>query len=409
MPAPRRFYIVDDNLAVATTAKVLLEQAGHEATICTSSPEALQDIPRQRPDCVLLDIMLPELDGLELCRRLRTMETLQDLKIVMFSSKAFEYDHQRAFEMGADGYIQKPIKADTFLAQINTVMLDDITMQFWGVRGTMPRPGKDANKYGGNTSCVSLTFPRGQFFIFDAGSGIKQLGDHLLAAGTQRISGKLFISHPHWDHINTIPFFAPLYIRGNEFEILGASQGNISISDQVKAQMEGVYFPVTIREFGAHVYFRDLQEDTYDVDGIQVQTMLLSHPGNCLGYRVHYRGRSICYITDNELFLPASDFYSDEYVERLTTFIAGTDVLITDTAYTDDQYVSKVGWGHSCLSQVVNLADRAKVKTLYLFHHDPSQDDDAIDKKLAVACAMLAERGSPVTCVAPTENQLVRV
>lgn len=394
---------------MATTAKALLERAGHEATICTSSREALDDIPRQKPDCVLLDIMLPELDGLELCRRLRQMEGLKDLKIIMFSIKAFDYDRQQARDMGADGYLLKSIKADTFLKQINTVMLDKVDLQFWGVRGTLPRPGKDSNKYGGNTSCVTLTFPRGQFFIFDAGSGIKRLGDHLIAEGPERITGKIFITHPHWDHINTIPFFAPLFVRGNEFEILGASHGSISIRDQVVAQMEGVYFPITIREFGAHVYFRDLQEGTYEVDGIRVQTMLLSHPGYCLGYRVNYGGRSICYITDNELFLPTSDFHSEEYVERLTTFIAGTNALVIDSTYMDEEYPSKVGWGHSCLSQVIDLADRAKVKTLYLFHHDPSHNDYAIDHKWSVACAMLAERGSAVVCVAPTEGDLVQI
>jgi phosphoribosyl 1,2-cyclic phosphodiesterase len=404
-----RFYIVDDNLAVASTAKVLIERAGYQATVCTSSQQALQDIPVQKPDCVLLDIMLPELDGLELCRRFRKMPELSDLKILIFSSKAFEFDRQQALDMGADGYILKPIKADTFLDQINKVVRDHVEVRFWGVRGTLPRPGQDAIRYGGNTSCVSLSFPRGEFFIFDAGTGIKRLGDALLAAGVKRIKGKIFISHPHWDHINTIPFFTPLYIPGNDFEILGASHGSLSIREQVSAQMQGVYFPITMREFGAHVYFRDLQEGTYDVDGIEVKTMLLSHPGHCLGYRVNYRDRSICYITDNELFLPSSEFYSEEYVERLSQFVARTDALIADATYTDGEYANRVGWGHSCISRVVDFADRAHVKTLYLFHHDPNQDDDAIDKKLATARDMLAKQESQVMCVAPAEGEWVQV
>ena len=404
-----RFYIVDDNLAVASTAKVLIERAGYQATVCTSSLQALQDIPVQKPDCVLLDIMLPDLDGLELCRRLRKMPELPDLKILIFSSKVFEFDRQQALDMGADGYILKPIKADTFLDQINKVVRDNVEVRFWGVRGTLPRPGQDAIRYGGNTSCVTLTFPRGQLFIFDAGTGIKRLGDALLAAGAKRIKGKIFISHPHWDHINTIPFFTPLYIPGNDFEILGASHGSLSIREQVSAQMQGVYFPITMREFGAHVYFRDLQEGTYDIDGIEVKTMLLSHPGHCLGYRVNYRNRSICYITDNELFLPSSEFYSEEYVERLSQFVARTDTLIADATYTDGEYANRVGWGHSCVSRVVDLADRANAKTLYLFHHDPNQDDDAIDKKLATARDMLAKQESQATCVAPAEGEWVQV
>jgi phosphoribosyl 1,2-cyclic phosphodiesterase len=164
-----------------------------------------------------------------------------------------------------------------------------------------------------------------------------------------------------------------------------------------------------MREFGAHVYFRDLQEGTYDIDGIEVKTMLLSHPGHCLGYRVNYRNRSICYITDNELFLPSSEFYSEEYVERLSQFVARTDTLIADATYTDGEYANRVGWGHSCVSRVVDLADRANAKTLYLFHHDPNQDDDAIDKKLATARDMLAKQESQATCVAPAEGEWVQV
>jgi CheY-like chemotaxis protein len=409
MKAPLRFYIVDDNEAVASTARMILEHAGHEVATCTSSRDALQTIPRWRPDCVLLDLMMPELDGLELCRKLRETPGLEELKIIICSGKAFTYDRQRALDVGADGYIVKPLRLDTFIAQVNKVIRDEVEVRFWGVRGTLPRAGAGSVRYGGNTSCVSLMFPRGQYVIFDAGTGIKWLGDHLLASGDKRLTGKLFLSHPHWDHINAIPFFKPLYIPGNDFEILGPSQGELSIRQQVAAQMEGVYFPITMREFGANVYFRDLQVGTYNIGRVQVQTMLLSHPGYCLGYRLHYHNRSLCYVTDNELFLPGSDFYAQEYAERLLDFVAGTDLLITDATYTDEEYPARVGWGHSCVSQVVELAARANVKTLYLFHHDPGQDDEAIDRKLATAQELLAKRAAHITCYAPAEGQLVTV
>ena len=119
--------------------------------------------------------------------------------------------------------------------------------------------------------------------------------------------------------------------------------------------------------------------------GVSVKTMLLSHPGNCLGYRIEYHGRSICYVIDNELYLPESPFYNRAYVEKLADFVRDADILITDTTYTDQEYESKVGWGHSCVSQVIDLADRANVKALHLFHHDPDQYDDDIDDKLEVA------------------------
>ncbi len=409
MENPKRVFIVDDYASIAVVAKTLLENAGHEATIFTSSTEALSEILSQKPDCVLLDIMMPGMDGLELCRQIRKVLSPSELKIIICSSKSFDYDRVQAQEAGADGYIQKPIEHETFIDQINAVTSDDVTVRFWGARGTLPRPGRDTNKYGGNTMCVTMSFPQGQFFIFDAGSGLKYLGDDLLAQGRKRITGRLFISHPHWDHISTIPFFAPLYVPGNEFQIIGVAQGGTSISDQVKAQMGGIYFPITIREFGAHVHFLDLHEGTYEVDRIEVQTMLLSHPGNCLGYRVNYGGRSICYVTDNELFFADSEFYSEEYENRLTAFVDGADVLITDATYLDEEYPGKVGWGHSCVSQVVELALGAQVKSLYLVHHDPSQNDDAIGRKVDFARDLISERGSSLSCMAPLEGQSVVV
>ena len=251
-----------------------------------------------------------------------------------------------------------------------------------------------------------MEFPRGQLFVFDAGSGVKSLGDSLMGRGG-RLSGKIFLSHPHWDHINTLPFFVPLYIQGNEWEILGSPHGSTTVRDLVNAQMDGVFFPVTTREFGSKVEFRDLREGTYDFDEISVSTMLLAHPGNCLGYRVNYDGRSVCYITDNELFPPSTDYYSAEYEQRLLDFVRGADALIIDTNYLDEEYESKVGWGHSSVSQVADFAHRAEVKTLYPFHHDYAHDDDTIDRKLDQMQQIL--QSSATTVVQPVEGDVFRL
>jgi len=400
----RRFIIVDDDRVAAGHAAAVLKRAGHTVQIFQSSPEGLEAIRKEKPDGVVTDIMMPELDGLELTQRLREDPAFNDTRIFVFSGKAFDYDRRRALEVGADAFIQKPIKGDVFLETVDRILNDSIVARFWGVRGTLPKPGPDSLRYGGQTNCITLSFPRGQFFIFDAGSGIREVGDNLMKSGKTRTEGKIFISHPHWDHINALPFFAPLYVPGNDYEILGPSHGSMGIGDLVSAQMDGAYFPITVREFGARVTFRDLREGTYDVSGVKVKTMLLSHPGYCLGYRVEYGDRSFCYITDNELFLPDSEYHSPEYMEQLADFVRGTDMLVTDTTYTDDEYKSKVGWGHSCLSQVVELACLAEVKELCLYHHDPSQDDADIDEKLRVAKEMLAERNAGIRCSAPAEG-----
>lgn len=401
--------VVDDDALTAKVIATLLGEAGYTVTSTTDSASAFDKIFEERPDCIICDLMMPDVDGLNLLKRIRETPDIKDLKFIMVSAKAYDFDQKRAYDFGADGYIRKPLNTDTFAEEVSRIIDDKIDLAFWGVRGTLPASGENTLKYGGNTSCVSLEFPRRQFFIFDGGSGIKNLGDWLLSQQRRKIVARIFISHPHWDHINAIPFFAPLYIQGNEFQILGANQGDISMRELISAQMEGVYFPITLSEFAARVYFDDLEEQTFEVDGISVESKLLSHPGKCLGYRVNYHGRSICYITDNEMFLEASEYHAPHYEERLAKFCKGADILITDTTYSDEEYKTKVGWGHSCVSKVVELAHRAEVAKLCLFHHDPDQTDDDIDIKLEAAAGMLKKMKSTTEVIAPREGDRFQI
>jgi len=401
--------IIDDDDVTLSLLEAVLTKAGFDVQTMTDSENALKAIEAARPDVVLSDLMMPKVDGFELCQSVRDSKVLKDTRFIVVSAKAYASDEARALELGADGFIRKPINPETFAQRLRSIIDDQISMTFWGVRGTLPKTGPGALRYGGNTSCVTLEFPNQQLFIFDGGSGIKELGSKLASEPKKRINAKLFISHPHWDHINAIPFFAPLYMQGNEFEILGAKQGDITMRELISAQMDGVYFPITLTEFSARTYFRNLEEGTHDVSGIEVQTKLLAHPGRALGYRVNYNGRSICYVTDQELYLNDSDFYDAHYEKTIVEFVRDADVLITDTTYTDKEYKTKVNWGHSCVSKVCELAANAKVKELYLFHHDPDQDDDAIDAKFKDAKAKLKELGSDVVCFAPKEGDNIRL
>ena len=142
--------------------------------------------------------------------QVRAEPALDNTKIVVVSGKTYEIDRKRAFDMGADGYIVKPVVPDKIAGQIQRIVEDRVEMTFWGVRGTLPVPGRDTIRYGGNTSCISLEFPTGNLFIFDAGTGIKSLSDHLATQNRSQIQAKILISHPHWDHINALPFFTPM-------------------------------------------------------------------------------------------------------------------------------------------------------------------------------------------------------
>ncbi|MBF0342276.1 MAG: response regulator [Magnetococcales bacterium] len=410
MAEPLTFCIVDDDPFAVRLHAGLLEGAGHAVISTTVSSQAMELILSRPVDCAILDITMPGIDGMALVQQLRADPRLRALKIVIVSGKPFEYDRERADACGVDGCLFKPVDPKSFVARLEAILADRIEVRYWGVRGTLPVCGANALHYGGNTPCVTLEFARGDLLIFDAGSGIKGLADHLVAQKRSRLEARIFISHPHWDHINALPFFRPLYQQGNEFEICGASHGDTDMRELIFAQMDEVYCPVKVREFAARVSFRNLGEESFPLTGrINMRTMLLNHPGNCLGYRVEYRGRSVCYITDNEIHPRESPYRNDHYVNKLANFVAGTDLLIIDAAYTDKEYPDRIHWGHSAITPVVELASQARVKALHLFHHDPDQNDAAIAAKEQTAVTLLQALQPDILCLAPQEGQTFRI
>ncbi|MBX3172202.1 MAG: response regulator [Candidatus Eremiobacteraeota bacterium] len=403
----KRIALVDDDPSVLELHKVIFEIEGHEVTGYSSSSAALEGVTRDPPDCLLTDIMMPEMDGTELTRRLRQNPALANLCIVVVSSKVYAADRKRALDAGANGFIPKSrSNPQAMVGEVMALITETISLGFWGTRGTMPMSGPQTLRYGGNTACISLTFPDGHVFVFDAGTGIYPLAGQLMGQG-KKLNGTVLLSHPHWDHINFLPFFTPLFVPGNQFEIVGADQDGLSLEQLVANQMDGVHFPITPSEWGARVGYRSLGEGCYDIGPAKVSTMLLCHPGNCLGYRVDFGGLKIAYVTDNELYPEDSDMFSPVYLQRLTEFVSHCDLLITDTSYTDEEYPKRINWGHSALSRVVNLARQAQVKELYLFHHVPEHTDDDIDKMLQQAAALCA--GSSTVCKAAQALETVRL
>jgi phosphoribosyl 1,2-cyclic phosphodiesterase len=175
------------------------------------------------------------------------------------------------------------------------------------------------------------------------------------------------------------------------------------------AQLDGVHSPIALRNFAARVFFRNLSEEQFSVGDVKVSTVYLTHPGLSLGYRFDYRDKSFCYITDNELHLPGTPQFNQEFRDRLVGFVKGADILLTDATYTDEEYPKRVNWGHSAVGQVAALAHDAGVRELQLFHHDPDQSDDDIDRKLESAQAHLARLGSKTVCTAPAEGEIRRL
>ena len=253
-------------------------------------------------------------------------------------------------------------------------------LRFWGVRGSSPTPSVEHYRYGGNTSCLEVRTPQGQLLIFDCGTGLRMLGKRLLADfGHESIQAQIFFSHYHWDHIQGIPFFEPLYNPENHFSFYSFSTQARNVQDALEDQMSNPYFPVNMSVMEAHRQFHRIEKETLSFEDAVVKTIPLNHPQGCLGFRLECGGRVLVYATDNE---PGSPEH-DRNVRKLAE---GADVLIYDGQYTPYEYVNfKKGWGHSTWREAVNIAQESQVRQLVLFHHDPDHDDAFVDSILSEA------------------------
>ncbi len=230
----KKILVVDDSSMALEITVRLLQEAGYEAEGQDGSEGAIERIKQLSPDIVVSDVMMPGINGFELLNMIRQDSSLSDLRVVMASAKAYEADQNKAKRLGADGYIVKPFTMKKFESVMQS--LDCMQLTAWGVRGTLPMPQEGYIQYGGNTSCYSLQLSPERFLVFDAGTGIKNCGTELIKAGHTRITADLFITHPHWDHINAFPFFTPLYIPGNQIRIHGAAQDELGFEQLLVAQ-----------------------------------------------------------------------------------------------------------------------------------------------------------------------------
>ncbi len=280
---------------------------------------------------------------------------------------------------------------------------------FWGVRGSIPCPGPDTVKYGGNTACLELYLEEiDRRIIIDAGSGIRLLGNKLMAEQLPKgpIQADIFFTHTHWDHIMGFPFFTPVFIPGTKLNIYGpVTFENETLQDALNGQWTYRYFPVRHEELSSQINYIDLKEESLDLgQGLTLQTKYLNHPLLCLGYRFRFQGKVFCTAYDTEPFRnlfcsdPEDPAYDEtmaregeqvarEENERLERFIQGSDLLVYDTMYTQAELENgRQGWGHSSMEYAIESARRNDVKHLVLFHHDPGRTDAQLDELTETLC-----------------------
>ncbi|MBZ0234221.1 MAG: MBL fold metallo-hydrolase [Deltaproteobacteria bacterium] len=247
--------------------------------------------------------------------------------------------------------------------------MEQLSIHFHGVRGSIAAPGVATARVGGNTSCVEVRAGEHRI-VLDAGTGLRALGERLIATGPTATT--ILLSHLHWDHIQGLPFFTPIYVSGNWIEVVCGPNGTMPLEAALRRQMSAPFFPVDFEDVSRQVRAREPRiGEPFAIGDVRVTMAKLNHPDPVFGYRLEHRGASVVYATDTEHFACV-----DPALARLA---AGADVLIYDAQYTPEEYPGKVGWGHSTWEAAVALARTAGVRQLVLYHHDPRRSDDAID------------------------------
>jgi phosphoribosyl 1,2-cyclic phosphodiesterase len=275
-------------------------------------------------------------------------------------------------------------------------------LKFWGVRGSIPTPGPGTVGYGGNTSCVEVRCDD-DIIILDAGTGLRTLGSALLAEfKNQPLNLTLLVSHTHWDHIQGLPFFAPIYNPRCRLRILGAPGTREGLVSALTGQMESPYFPVPFAKVPGNIEIEEVSDFNFNIGPVQVRAQRSNHPGLCFGYRLFSPDGLIVFFPDAESRAGGED-------REMIEFVRDADVLILDSQYDAAEYKTHVGWGHGCLDDTVALALKAGVRHLCLFHHDPGHDDKKLESFVRRARRLVAKAKSKMKVDAAREGMTIEL
>ncbi len=256
-------------------------------------------------------------------------------------------------------------------------------IRFWGTRGSIAKAGPGTVRYGGNTSCVEVLTASGTLIVLDCGTGAHGLGKALTDPDDPPRRGHLLISHTHWDHIQGLPFFEPLRVAGNHWDIYAPRGLSESLRETLAAQMQYTYFPVSLDELGAEIEYHELVEGSLEIEDVRVEARYLNHPALTLGYRLEADGATMVYACDHEPHSRAFAVGEGEMGEqdgRHVGFLRGADLVIHDAQFTSSEYPERIGWGHSTSQYAMEVCRAAGAKRLALTHHDPLRDDQALDR-----------------------------
>ncbi len=423
--------LIDNDPLSRALLSQCLAGGGWRVFECDTGEAGLKLVAQHRPDAVLCDLRTPKGNGFKVCRRIREDAQFAKTRVVLTGVSRFANDRDTALAAGANDYLIKPIRPADLLATLAqaeesavapsaaaTVVEGPVRIRFWGVRGSIPTPGRETATFGGNTSCVEVRVGS-EVIVLDAGSGIRGLGKALMReANGQSMNVSMLVTHTHWDHIQGFPFFLPAYNPKVNVRILGYEGAVHGLRGALFEQMQSAFFPVGLNQMASHVTFEELEDMQFDLGAAKVRTIFSNHPGICLGYRLSTAKGDIVYMPDHEAYErhererqkvanetsePGID-YARSQDEKVIEFMRDADVMISDSQYDRAEYPTRLGWGHTCADDTVDLAMRAGVKQLFLFHHDPDHDDAKIEAMVAEGQARVKASGSTLVVSAAREG-----
>lgn len=426
VPRARRILVAEDSRTMAAFMSRVLENAGFEVVLAHDGEQCLDKARTTGPDLVILDLMMPKIHGLDVLKQLKADPPDPMPGVMVCSAKDFKTEVEQARELGAFSFLSKPFSHQELLAQVEgffsatgpgialaqgphlgpeEVFRPQLKsthgmFRLWGTRGSIPVSGPGFVRHGGNTSSMEVGYGEDRI-LFDAGSGIRDLGLSLLAGPPCHLH--LFITHTHWDHIQGFPFFAPAFAPGFEITLYAPPNTDKDLESIFRGQLDRAYFPVQMEDMRAHLEFRHLQGDSLEIGDCRVSWEYTLHPSPTVGYKVEMGGRSLAYVPDNEflkgyLESPAEVSRDSQLLaihSRLIEFLSGVDVLIHEAQYTNEEYLKKIGWGHTSLSNACALIRHTGARKWIVIHHDPVHDDEFLQRKLNLTQQLLSELGCP--------------
>lgn len=398
--------IVDDDPIVGTLTLELIQDAGYSGLLISDSLQAQDAIREAMPALVVLDILMPGIDGLTLLHRLKSDPLTQKIRAIVVSGKSFQAEKDRARQYGADLFIEKPYDIDTFAAKIGAIMKKegqepraisrspeepapraDMNVTVWGCRSPSAL-SPAASSYGRRTACVSVELAR-HLIVFDAGSGLSLLGEELLRSGKHKELW-IFLTHFHQDHVEGLSTFPCARDASYTLYISGATGPDKPLERAV----EEVLPPGLGDEPApAKIEIYALREETYEIlPGVRMSAFFANHPGHTLGFVLQAEGRKIAYVPDSEIYGEFGTALQD-YDEKLGGLARECDLLFHDGRYTEEDYQANRNAGHSSFLAAVDFAGKNRVKRLVLVHQDDRYADDDLDAMAKAAESRAAEKG----------------